>query len=59
MRSKGKTTGEVRAHSQEREWLLNLGNGDIVEGAQSVIKQIMSNQTTKRDLKDKGSKHKK
>jgi hypothetical protein len=59
MRSKGKNSGEVRAHSQEREWLLNLGNGDIVEGAQSLIKQIMNDQTAKRDLKDKSSKHKK
>ena len=34
---------DVRIHSQEREWLLNLGGGNIVEGVRHLIE----------DLKDK------
>jgi hypothetical protein len=32
---------EVRPHLQEREWLRSLGGGDIVEGAQNLIKQLL------------------
>ncbi len=50
---------EVRGHSQEKEWLLNLGNGDIVEGAQSLIRQLMTDQVTKQTAKGKMEKVKK
>jgi hypothetical protein len=29
----------VRSHSQEREWLLRLGEGNIFEGVQNLIRQ--------------------
>jgi hypothetical protein len=29
----------VRSHSQEREWLLRLGKGDIFVGVQNLIQQ--------------------
>jgi hypothetical protein len=50
---------EVRGHSQEKEWLLNLGNGDIVEGAQSLIRQLMTDQAAKQTAKGKPAKSKK
>ena len=50
---------EVRGHSQEKEWLLNLGNGDIVEGAQSLIRQLMTDQAVKQTAKGKPEKIKK
>lgn len=31
---------DVRLHEQEREWLQNLGGGNIVEGAKSVIQEL-------------------
>nr|BAL57571.1 hypothetical protein HGMM_F51E07C16 [uncultured Chloroflexota bacterium] len=30
----------VRLHSQEREWLLSLGNGNIVEGVHTLIQEV-------------------
>ena len=50
---------EVRGHSQEKEWLLHLGNGDIVEGAQSLIRQLMTDQASKQTAKGKSEKLKK
>ena len=50
---------EVRGHSQEKEWLLDLGNGDIVEGAQSLIRQMMTDQAAKQTAKGKSEKIKK
>ncbi len=38
------TDFDVRGHSQEREWLLTLGGGNIIEGVRNLIE----------DLKDKG-----
>lgn len=29
----------VRSHSQEREWLRDRGNGNIVEGVRSLIEE--------------------
>ena len=29
----------VRSHSQEREWLVKLGKGNIFEGVQNLIQQ--------------------
>jgi hypothetical protein len=50
---------EVRGHSQEKEWLLDLGNGDIVEGAQSLIRQLITDQAAKQAAKGKTAKTKK
>ena len=36
---------DVRGHSQEREWLQNLGGGSLVDGVRSLIE----------DMKDKRS----
>lgn len=33
---------DVRMHSQEREWLQNLGEGSLVEGAKNLIRQLMN-----------------
>lgn len=46
------TTGTVRSHAQEREWLLSLGNGNIVAGVRSLIQETKkgsgaSNETAK------------
>ena len=39
---------DVRVHSEEREWLLNLGGGNIIEGVQHLI-QEMSDKRLKDD----------
>ena len=31
---------DVRKHSEEREWLLNLGGGNIIEGVQHLIQEM-------------------
>lgn len=36
--------GAVRLHIQEREWLLSLGNGDLVEGVDSLIQETKRKQ---------------
>ena len=48
---------QVRLHSQEREWLLNLGNGNIVEGVRNLLEQARERQLTRDDYrKDRDSK---
>lgn len=48
---------QVRLHSQEREWLLNLGNGNIVEGVRNLVEQVRERQLTRNDYrKDRDSK---
>ncbi len=50
---------EVRLHSQEREWLLNLGNGNILEGIRNLIEQAKDRQLLRDDyLKEKSGKTK-
>lgn len=34
----------VRSHLQEREWLLNLGNGNILEGVKNLIRRVKEEQ---------------
>lgn len=29
----------IRSHSQERQWLVNLGKGNLVEGVRSLVQQ--------------------
>lgn len=31
---------DVRLHDQEREWLLNLGGGNIVDGVRNLVRQM-------------------
>ena len=32
----------VRSHSKEREWLLNLGQGNLVQGVRTLVEQTQS-----------------
>lgn len=34
-----KSNAEVRNHLSEREWLRNLGKGNIIEGVQSLVRE--------------------
>ncbi len=34
----------VRSHLQERQWLINLGGGNIVEGVKNLIERINTEQ---------------
>jgi len=43
----------VREHAQEREWLLNLGKGNIFAGVQSLIEEE-EKQDKQKDKKKKG-----
>lgn len=36
----------VRSHSEEREWLLSLGDGNIVEGVRHLIEQSKEETTS-------------
>jgi len=52
---------EVRLHAQEREWLLNLGQGNIIEGVRNLIQQAKDKQELRRNdyyLRGKGGKYK-
>jgi hypothetical protein len=49
----------VRSHSQEREWLLSLGDGNIVAGVRSLIQQAQREATDKHRPKNKKNKPKK
>ena len=33
---------EVRDHSKEREWLLEMGSGSLVSGVQQLVQQAAS-----------------
>jgi hypothetical protein len=50
----------VRQHSQEREWLLRLGNGNIVEGVRNLIEQAKERRLLRDDYypKEKSGKSK-
>ncbi len=37
---------DVRGHSQEREWLLNLGGGNIVDGVKNLVEQMTRRQSS-------------
>ncbi|MFN8453429.1 MAG: hypothetical protein U0401_01960 [Anaerolineae bacterium] len=39
----------VRSHSEEREWLLSLGDGNIVEGVRHLIRQSRENEAANSD----------
>ena len=40
---------DVRIHAQEREWLQNLGEGDLVEGARNLIQKLLGKQNEDRE----------
>jgi hypothetical protein len=42
----------IRSHAQEREWLLGLGDGNIVAGVQKLIRQAAK----KREVEQKKNK---
>ncbi|MBN1991908.1 MAG: hypothetical protein JW953_04345 [Anaerolineae bacterium] len=46
----------VRLHSQEREWLLSLGNGNIVEGVRNLVQQAKEKQFIRDNLRGKSGK---
>jgi hypothetical protein len=46
---KNKSKVDVRVHSQEREWLRSLGDGDIVEGARNLIRQLLEKEADSYD----------
>ena len=44
-----KSKVDVRAHSEEREWLLSLGGGNIVEGVRNLVQDLTENRSTRDD----------
>ena len=49
---------EVRLHAQEREWLLSLGNGNIIEGVRNLVEQAKEKRTLKDDYYLRGKRRK-
>jgi hypothetical protein len=43
-----KETINVRDHSQEREWLLSLGKGNIFAGVQSLLQKVQESKAEKK-----------
>ena len=43
---------EVRLHSQEREWLQNLGNGSVLDGVRNLIEQAKEKRVEKQLMRD-------
>jgi hypothetical protein len=44
---------DVRDHAQEREWLRNLGKGNIFQGVQQLVQQEKSEKSDKKEDKKK------
>ena len=51
-----KKKSKVREHSEEREWLVDLGEGNLVAGVQQLIQQMEEQQTRKGSSKRKKGK---
>jgi hypothetical protein len=49
----------VRSHTQEREWLLSLGDGNIVAGVRSLIQQAKEKAANHETAKEKDKRGKK
>ncbi len=49
-----KMAGEVREHSEEREWLRNLGAGNILMGIQHLIEQTKGEESKDNSKKKTG-----
>ena len=50
---------EVRLHSQEREWLQNLGNGSVLEGVRNLIENAKEKRLEKQLTRGSYSRRKK
>lgn len=46
-----KTPAEIREHSAERAWLLDLGKGNIFEGVQNLLQSTAKEKDDKRKKK--------
>ena len=44
---------KVREHSEEREWLVDLGEGNLVAGVRQLIQQMEEQQSRKDNPKRK------
>ena len=51
-----KKKSKVREHSEEREWLVDLGEGNLVAGVQQLIQQMEEQQAQKGSSKRKKGK---
>lgn len=49
---------DVRDHSHEREWLLQLGQGNLVSGVDQLLQQMANNKNASDYLKDHKDKRK-
>ena len=47
---------KVREHSEEREWLIDLGEGNLVAGVQQLVQQMEQQQSQKSSRKRKKGK---
>jgi hypothetical protein len=50
---------EVRLHSQEREWLQNLGNGSILEGVRNLVEDAKNKRTKNQIIREDYARRKK
>jgi hypothetical protein len=50
---------EVREHSQEREWLKNMGNGSVLEGVRNLIEDAKERRSEKQLMRGSYSRRKK
>jgi hypothetical protein len=48
----------VREHSQEREWLKNMGNGSVLEGVRNLIEDAKE-KSSERQMRGSYSRRKK
>lgn len=51
-----KSDANVREHSEEREWLLNLGQGNLIAGVQNLLQQMAEEQAESNYRKGKRNK---
>ena len=47
-----KSKESVRDHSEEREWLTDLGGGNLVAGVQLLLRQMAEKKAEKEYLKE-------
>jgi hypothetical protein len=50
---------EVREHSQEREWLKNMGNGSVLEGVRNLIENAREKHSEREITRGSYSRRKK
>jgi hypothetical protein len=54
---KTKNNQEVRDHAKERDWLMDLGDGDLVEGVHYLIEQLQDNKEWSEDYSTERKSH--